>query len=104
MEDHVATLNQALLQLEKETAAERRAELVRSLFRAAHSLNGAARSVGQAGLEGCCQHLESVFAAARAGAALFDADLLRRLLSTPYSLQALGHAPVPAPPPYPPHA
>src|SRR3546814_19405421 len=66
MEDHVATLNQALLQLEKETAAERRAELVRSLFRAAHSLKGAARSVGQAGLEGCCQHLESVFAAARA--------------------------------------
>src|SRR3546814_11000454 len=60
MEDHVATLNQALLQLEKETAAERRAELVRSLFRAAHSLTGAARPLGQAGLEGCWQHLESV--------------------------------------------
>lgn len=92
MEDHVATLNRALLQLEKETAAERRAELVRSLFRAAHSLKGAARSVGQAGLEGCCQHLESVFAAARAGAALFDDDLLRLLYATTDAIEALGQA------------
>src|SRR3546814_374749 len=90
MEDHVSTLNQALLQLEKETSAERRADLVRSLFRAAHSLKGAARSVGQAGLEDCCQHLESVFAAARAGAALFNDDLLRLLYATTDAIEALG--------------
>src|SRR3546814_6433406 len=90
MEDHVATLNQALLQLEKETAAERRAELVRSLFRAAHSLKGDARSVGQAGQEGCCQHLASVFAVARAGAAVFDDDLLRPRYGKTAPMGALG--------------
>ena len=92
MEDHVATLNEALLQLEKETSAERRSELVRLPFRAAHSLKGAARSVGQTALEGCCQYLESVFAAARSDGSIFDDQLFRLLYGTTDAIEALGKA------------
>ena len=92
LEDHVATLNEALLQLEKETSAERRSQLVRLPFRAAHSLKGAARSVGQTALEGCCQYLESVLAAARSDGSIFDDQLFRLLYSTADAIEALGKA------------
>jgi two-component system chemotaxis sensor kinase CheA len=92
MEDHVATLNEALLQLEKETSAERRSELVQLPFRAAHSLKGAARSVGQTALEGCCQYLESVFAVARSDGSIFDDQLFRLLYGTTDAIEALGKA------------
>src|SRR3546814_13731536 len=77
MEDHVVTLNKALLQLEKETAAEGRAELVRSLLPAEDSLKGAARAEGQAGLEGCRNHTDLDVAATRGGVGLCDADMQR---------------------------
>ena len=45
LDDHVRDLGRDLLQLEAAAGEERQAELVRGLFRTAHSFKGAARSL-----------------------------------------------------------
>lgn len=65
--EHVRSLNDGLLGLEKQMTAVERAECVRGLFRAAHSLKGAARSVGVKPIETACHHLEEILAAVRDG-------------------------------------
>src|SRR6185436_18716191 len=56
--EHVGALNRDLLGLEKATAREERAEWLKSLFRTAHSLKGAARSVNLNVIETACHYLE----------------------------------------------
>ena len=63
LEEHVRAMNDDLLALEKEPAGAGRAERYKSLFRAAHSLKGAARSVSVA-IEEACHHLEEILGAA----------------------------------------
>ncbi|MBI4083563.1 MAG: response regulator [Candidatus Lambdaproteobacteria bacterium] len=65
LEERVRAFSAELLALEKEGGTEARAKLVASLFRGAHSLKGAARSVGLAPLENLCHQVESVLAAVR---------------------------------------
>jgi len=65
--DHVRSLNEGLLALEKEPTHPERAERFHSLFRAVHSLKGASRSVGVAVIEQACHWLEELLAAAREG-------------------------------------
>lgn len=67
LEGHVRALNDGLLALEKQPSADERAECVRGLFRAAHSLKGAAGSVGVTPVEGACHHLEELLGAVRDG-------------------------------------
>jgi two-component system, chemotaxis family, sensor kinase CheA len=62
-EEHLRALSAGLIELEKPTEPERRAEIVESIFRDAHSLKGAARSVNLKEVESICQPLESTFAA-----------------------------------------
>ena len=45
LDENVRALNRDLLALEKDPDGPRRSELLRSLFRTAHSLKGAARAV-----------------------------------------------------------
>jgi len=90
-EEHLKGITAGLLALEKGGSAQRQAETIESVFREAHSLKGAARSVGLAEIEALCQAMEGLFAALKrqelaAGAPLCDllqraADLLERLLS-----------------------
>ncbi|MBN1285271.1 MAG: response regulator [Anaerolineae bacterium] len=63
--EHLQNLNQALLQLERQPDEERRRELLREAFRAAHSLKGAARSVGLGEIEKLSHAIENVLQAAR---------------------------------------
>jgi two-component system chemotaxis sensor kinase CheA len=56
--EHLQAISAGLLELERAPALE----VVERVFREAHSLKGAARAVGQAGIESVCQALESVFA------------------------------------------
>jgi HPt (histidine-containing phosphotransfer) domain-containing protein len=52
LDEHVRTLNQDLMALEKGVPAPEQAQRLQSLFRTAHSLKGAARSVGLALIDG----------------------------------------------------
>jgi len=68
LEEHVRAINAEALALEKSGGGPGRDERYKSLFRAAHSLKGAARSVGVGAIEEACHHLEEVLGAARDGA------------------------------------
>src|SRR5689334_13444837 len=66
LEEHVAALNRDLLALEKDPAGGAdAADRLKTLFRTAHSLKGAARSVNVDVIERACHQLEEVLAAAR---------------------------------------
>src|SRR5512140_2875040 len=65
--EHIAAITSGLLELERDLTAERRAQVVEAVFREAHSMKGAARSVNQADIENVCQALESVLAGLKRG-------------------------------------
>ena len=62
-DEHLKAMSAGLIELEKNRAAARQAEIVESVFREAHSLKGAARAVNLKEIESVCQPLESVLAA-----------------------------------------
>ena len=61
-EEHLKAMSQLLLSLEKAAPHEPVTAMVEALFREAHSLKGAARSVDLVEIEGICRALESAFA------------------------------------------
>jgi two-component system chemotaxis sensor kinase CheA len=60
--EHLSSMSSGLLELEKLTRPEEQLPLIETIFRAAHSLKGAARAVNFTDIESLCQSLESVFA------------------------------------------
>ncbi|MEJ1972565.1 MAG: response regulator [Lacunisphaera sp.] len=60
--EHLQTIATGLLELEKAAAAEERDKLIAGVFRAAHSLKGAARATDFTEIESLCQSLEDTFA------------------------------------------
>jgi two-component system, chemotaxis family, sensor kinase CheA len=62
-DEHIRSIINGLLELEKTSGAEKQKEVLETVFRNAHSLKGAARSVNLRHIEGVCQALESSFAA-----------------------------------------
>jgi two-component system chemotaxis sensor kinase CheA len=91
-DEHIQAMSAGLAELEKNPAADRYAEIVEIVFREAHSLKGAARSVNLKAIESLCQPLESVLAALKnkqlaASQSLFDLlyqtiDALAELLAS----------------------
>lgn len=69
LEEQVQELNSALLELEQRPGDE---ETVQTLFRAAHTIKGAARVTGVDLVEQACHALESVFAGVRSGRRTLD--------------------------------
>jgi two-component system chemotaxis sensor kinase CheA len=61
-EEHLQAIAAGLLELEKAPAPKEQRRLVETVFRAAHSLKGAARAVNFTEIESICQSLEDVFA------------------------------------------
>ena len=61
-QEHVAALASGLIEIEKAASAQKRAVATEIVFREAHSLKGAARSVNIPEIERLCQALESVLA------------------------------------------
>jgi two-component system, chemotaxis family, sensor kinase CheA len=61
--EHLQAIAAGLLELEKTTAPDAQLSVIETVFRAAHSLKGAARAVDFAQVESLCQALEDVFAA-----------------------------------------
>lgn len=89
--EHLKGITSALMELEQEVTPQRQDEIVERVFREAHSLKGAARTVNLGDIEALCQAMEGVFAAmklkeVRPAAPLFDLllrarDLLDQLLA-----------------------
>lgn len=73
-EEHVNVLSTGLIELEKNPNSKKTVELIESIFREAHSLKGAARSVGRNDIESICQVLESTFAKLKNDRLSFSAD------------------------------
>lgn len=90
-EEHVQAIARGLLELEKAPGQEARAPIVEAVFRAAHSLKGAARAVDHAAIEALCQSLEDVFASWKRGDSVPSAaalDGLHRMLDELVALLA----------------
>ena len=62
-EEHLRAISSGIVELEKESSPVKRTELIEIVYREAHSLKGAARSVGSKDVESVCHSLESAFAA-----------------------------------------
>src|SRR5580693_3760943 len=59
--EHLHAMTTGLLELEKTPSSQTRLDLVATIFRAAHSLKGAARAVDFTNIESSCQTLEDMF-------------------------------------------
>jgi two-component system chemotaxis sensor kinase CheA len=66
-QEHLDTMSSALLQLERGLPHTENAHAVETLFREAHSLKGAARSVNLTDIERLCQAVERVLSAWKSG-------------------------------------
>ncbi len=90
LEEHVGALNRDLLALEKDSSGEERAERLKTLFRTAHSLKGAARSVNVTLIESACHRLEEILSAAQDGRARLGPDLFAVLFAAADALEEAG--------------
>jgi two-component system chemotaxis sensor kinase CheA len=61
--EHLQAIGAGLVELEKAAAPAEQVRLLETVFRAAHSLKGAARAVNFSAIEAQCQSLEGLFAA-----------------------------------------
>jgi two-component system chemotaxis sensor kinase CheA len=73
--DHLKTISLGIVEMEDNPSEEERQKLVESVYREAHSLKGAARSVKFVEVEDICQSLESVFAAMKRRGIAFSTPL-----------------------------
>jgi two-component system chemotaxis sensor kinase CheA len=89
LEEHARTLEASALGLERDAEAAH-ADLLKTSFRAAHSLKGAARSAGVPLVETVCHRLEEVLGAACEGGAPASPDLAQLLLSAADALDDAG--------------
>jgi len=88
-EEHVSAICAGLIELEKVSSPERRMEIIESIFREAHSLKGAARSVNLVRIESACQSLEGLFARLKAHEVSLSPELFDRLHHMADTLSAL---------------
>ncbi len=62
-EERLQAISSGLIEVEKKSSADEKKEIMETIFREAHSLKGAARSVNLTDIETICQSLEDVFRA-----------------------------------------
>ncbi len=80
-EEHRSKLEQGVLALERAEQPAASEQVLQELFRAAHSLKGAAQSVSADEVAKICHELEQWFSDLRAGQATLNQGLINRLLS-----------------------
>ncbi|MDR3636364.1 MAG: hybrid sensor histidine kinase/response regulator [Isosphaeraceae bacterium] len=90
LDEHVRVLNGELLALEKQPDGPGRSEHFRTLFRAAHSLKGAARSVNVGLIEEACHRLEDILGAARDGRLALDRERFALLFAAADAIEEAG--------------
>ena len=67
LHEHVGAMNRDLMALEKNPPPEQRQALLKELFRAAHTMKGAANANSIRPIELFCHHLEDILIAVRDG-------------------------------------
>jgi two-component system chemotaxis sensor kinase CheA len=91
--EHVQTMTDGLLALEQNhMPGQERLSVLDDIFRAAHSLKGAARAVGATAIEQLAHALESVLAALRQGAVEATAELFTACYQALDAIQAVQAA------------
>ncbi len=91
MDERINTFDRDLLALETQLSDVERAERIGSLFRGAHSLKGAADSVGATAIATVCHGLEDLLAELRDGATQLDASRVELLFQTADALRDAAH-------------
>lgn len=81
-QEHLKSLFDSLLALEGGVSEDKRAELVETIFREAHSLKGAARAVDLVKIQDVCQSMENILSDLKYGKIQLTADLFEALYST----------------------
>jgi len=87
--EHLATIDSGLNELEEMPSSEKRKEILETVFRAAHSLKGAARTVGLVDIEPFGQSLESLFGVLKQKEINMTAQIYQLLHSTVDNLGTL---------------
>lgn len=90
LDDGLQVLTRGLLELEDRAATAAGRQLVQELFRAAHSLKGAAHAAAVPEAVAACDRLETRFAALRDGDLVADATLVTQLLADTDSLASVA--------------
>ena len=80
--EHMQVLSAGLIELARATAGEARAGVIERLLRAAHSLKGAARAVGERDIERLCQEAEDAFSALQSSPIAVSKSVLDALHGT----------------------
>ena len=80
--EHIAAISTGLVELEMASAAEVQAGIIETVFREAHSLKGAARTVNLSPVETLCQSFEDVLASLKRKEIVPDRDILDLLHRT----------------------
>jgi two-component system, chemotaxis family, sensor kinase CheA len=88
--EHVRVFNAELLLLEQDPPPARYAEAIHALFRAAHSLKGAARAVSATGIEGVAHKLEDLLARIRDGRRALTPELFQVLFAAADGFESAG--------------
>lgn len=89
LEEHLSTFNRGLLALEQGVPAQEQESLLAEMFRAAHSLKGAAAAVKLADIQTIAHRLEDVLAALRRGDIRPTSEVVDRLFP---ALDAISEA------------
>lgn len=90
LSEHVEAINSSLLALEKRPAEKERVDLLRSLFRSAHTLKGASCAVGGGPLTDVCHQLENILAALQQKQLELKPELFVLLFKTVDAIEATG--------------
>ncbi len=77
--EHVQALGSGLLELSPSASQAALLPVVEKLFRGAHSLKGAARTINAGEIERLCQKLESLFSHVKSGPGLLSPQTLEEL-------------------------
>lgn len=88
LDEHRRALDRDLLKLETVSQPAERKELLENLFRSAHSLKGAARSVQVPTIERICHRLEQHFQDLRGRSAVLSKELVQKLFAEVDALSA----------------
>ena len=80
LEEHAAALNKGLLELEKDLPGGEKDDLLKSLFRSAHSIKGSARAVDLKDIGTVAHKMEDVLGALKKGELQSSSQLVDRLL------------------------
>jgi two-component system chemotaxis sensor kinase CheA len=88
--EHTGSLSDHLLSLEKDLDGRQRGEALKSIFRSAHTLKGAARSVSVGPVERVCHRMEDVLAAMRDGQLTLTPDIVSLFLEATDTIEEAG--------------